>query len=149
MLYFFLRNQIESLDMNECLDQVSQLSFMPFVIMEHLPMCNDWISWLNWTNQMLWFNLISFILWSDLSSPIIWFEIISLISCFGLFTLTQNVLPFTSLWRSDKNSPQWYPKAYDCLVPGLSQNTRGWYIPILLLAFIVLSPFCHNHYRGI
>ena len=149
MFYFCLRTQIESLDMNECLDQVSQLSFMPFVIMEHLPMCNDWISWLNWTNHLIWLNLISSILWSDLSSPMIWFEIISLISWFGLITLTQNVLLLTSLKRSGKKLPQLHPRKYDCLVTDLTLNTRGWYIPILLVAFVVLSPFGHNHYRVI
>ena len=40
--------------------------------------------------------------------------------------------------------PQPYSVEYNWLGPDLTQNTRGQYIPILMVAFVMLTPSRHK-----
>ena len=87
MLVFWFRPQIESPHMIEWYGWVSQFSFIPYVIIEHLPVCHNLISLiglihiiplLDSISYILLFDLISHILWSGLIIPLSWFNLITL-----------------------------------------------------------------------
>ena len=61
---------------------LSLLSVLSSVMIEHLEICHDWISWFDLINPIIWFNLISSILWSDLISLISWLYLITLTRIF-------------------------------------------------------------------
>ena len=71
MLDLSFRPQRKPLDIIEL-----QFSFMPYVVIENLTKCHDWILLLDLINPVPWFDLIGSILWFDLISYIIWSNLI-------------------------------------------------------------------------
>ena len=52
MLVLWFSPRRESLEMIDCHNLVSQFSVMPYLIIDHLPMCYNLISWLDLINNI-------------------------------------------------------------------------------------------------
>ena len=71
MLDLCFRPQRETLDMIEL-----RLSVIPYVVIDHMIKCHNWILWLNLINSIPWFYLIGSTIWFKLISSIFWSDLI-------------------------------------------------------------------------
>ena len=135
MLVLWFRPQIETLDIIEL-----RLSVMASVVIEHLTEGHDWISLLYLINTIPWLELISSIILFDLSSSILWSNLIKsyLFIRFNYFDSKISSLHLPMEGGEICSKP--HPGEYYWSGSDLTQNTRGQYIPLLLVAVVILTP---------
>ena len=109
---------------------LSWLSVSTSVMIEHMVINHDLMSW---------FNLINTIPWFDFINSILWFDLISIVPWFDLITLTWLLLPSPPVEGCGRLSQSYYGK-YDWLWPEFTQNTQGQYVLIFRIVLVPLTP---------
>ena len=102
-------------------------SFMPYVVIEHLTRCHNWISWLDLMNPIPWFDLISYIPWLNWISSIIWSKLIKSYLFIQFNYFDSNCYSLHIPVEGGEICYQLYSRLCDWLGPDLAWNTQGRY----------------------
>ena len=121
------------------------LCVLQYIMIKHMTKCHGWISWLDFINLDPWFDLLSYFIWFDSNNFIHWSKLISIIYLFYFITLNQLFSHSPSV-KGGKRRSQSHSGEYDWFGPDLTQNIWGQYIPIFLVAVVMLILPGYNHY---
>ena len=128
-------------------------SVIPYVVIEHVTkfhelchlfrcsiMTHDWMSWPISINPIPCFDLIRYILWFGLIISSLWSDLINSYY-FIQFYLFDKKCSFLHLpMEGGERHSQSHSGEYYCLLPNLTWNTQGCYIPIFPVAVFIITP---------